>query len=257
MGLFLLIGHHIGYSASPAMQNAAFAALALDHRYDLADVEEAGLPTVMAALRDGETLGANVTAPHKLGIADLVDDLDAGAARVGAVNTVVRAADGRLTGMNTDLPALVDALRELRADARHAVVLGGGGASRAVLLALEDAGAQRITRVSRLDWSHIPDFLADADLLVNATPIGTGSDESPVDAALLRADLAVLDLVYRPNPTRLIRDARASGAMAKTGAGVLLGQGWRSLEAWLGVERAPIEAMRAALRAELGPGTDV
>lgn len=255
MGRFVLLGQHIGYSASPAMQNAAFAALGLPHRYELADIPVVDLPTALAALRHGEDLGGNVTTPHKLAVAELVDEMDDGAARVGAVNTVVRR-DGALVGLNTDLPAMVDAVMALRPNARHAVVLGGGGAGRAVLLAVEDAGARRVTRVLRDDWSDIPQLLADADLLVNATPIGTGSHETPVPAELLRRDLAVLDLVYRPSPTRLVLDARAAGAPARGGAGILLGQGWRSLEAWLGVP-APIEVMRQALRIELGESADV
>ena len=99
-------------------------------------------------------------------------------------------------------------------------------------------------------------MLADADLVVNATPVGTGSDESPVPAALLRPDLAVFDLVYRPSPTRLVREARAAGAPARAGAGMLLGQAWRSLELWLGVP-APIDAMRDGLRQSVGEGADV
>ena len=97
--------------------------------------------------------------------------------------------------------------------------------------------------------------LATADLVVNATPVGTGSAATPVPAELHRADLAVLDLVYRPSPTRLVRDARAAGARAESGAGVLLGQAWRSLELWLGLP-APVEVMRAALERELGGSED-
>jgi shikimate dehydrogenase len=251
----LLIGTDIGYSASPAMQNAALTALGLGHRYELADVPAEELPRVVASLRADDHLGANVTTPHKLAVAELVDELDAGAARVGAVNTVVRR-DGRLVGLNTDLPALVDEVAALRPDARHALVLGGGGAGRAVILALEDTGASRVTRVSRGSWDELPALIHDADLLVNATPIGTGTDDTPVPRELLRPDLAVIDLVYRPSPTRLVREARAAGAPARGGAGILLGQGRRSLEAWLG-RRAPVEAMRRALSAELGEDADV
>jgi shikimate dehydrogenase len=93
--------------------------------------------------------------------------------------------------------------------------------------------------------------IATADLLVNASPVGTGTDESPVAADLLRSDLAVLDLVYRPSPTRLARDARAAGGVAESGAAILLGQAWRSLELWID-QQAPIEVMRAALMHELG-----
>ncbi len=98
-------------------------------------------------------------------------------------------------------------------------------------------------------------ILADADLVVNATPIGTNADESPVPAALLRPDLAVFDLVYRPSPTRLVREARAVGAPARAGGGMLLGQAYRSLELWLPV-LAPLEAMRQALRESVGDGVD-
>ena len=109
---------------------------------------------------------------------------------------------------------------------------------------------------ARTDRGHgLPELLADADLVVNATPIGTAADESPVPVALLRPDLAVFDLVYRPSPTRLVREARAVGAPARAGGGMLLGQAWRSLELWLGVP-APIDAMRAALRASVGDGVD-
>jgi shikimate dehydrogenase len=109
--------------------------------------------------------------------------------------------------------------------------------------------------VGRDRWAELPALLADADLLVNATPIGTGQDVSPVAARLLRADLAVLDLVYRPSPTRLVREARAAGAAARGGAGMLLRQAALSFTAWTDAD-APFDVMRRALRAELGPATD-
>jgi shikimate dehydrogenase len=109
--------------------------------------------------------------------------------------------------------------------------------------------------VDRQRWPELPTLLADADLLVNATPIGTGSDETPIEADSLRPDLAVLDLVYRPTPTRLVREARAIGAPARGGAGILLTQAVLSLELWTGLP-APVEVMAEALRAELGGGWD-
>jgi shikimate dehydrogenase len=126
-----------------------------------------------------------------------------------------------------------------------------------VQLALARLGAGQTSILRRSDGSmaRLADELAAADLLVNATPVGTGSDESPVPAALLRPDLAVLDLVYRPSPTRLVREARAAGAPAEAGAGILLSQACRSLELWLG-RVAPVESMRAALDAELGGRSD-
>jgi shikimate dehydrogenase len=234
---FRLLGQGIAYSASPAMHRAAFAALGLPHRYELEDVTADDLPAAVQRLRAVDAGGANVTVPHKAAVTNLVDMLSDVARRVDAVNTVAR--DGeQLVGHNTDLPATV-------------------GAGRAVRLALEDVGASEIVVLQRSDGSmgRLADELAAADLLVNATPVGTGSGESPVPVRLLRPDLAVLDLVYRPSPTRLVRDARAAGGRAEAGGGILLGQAWRSLELWLG-RPAPIDVMRTALDAELGGRTD-
>ena len=254
---FRLLGQGIAYSASPAMMSAAFAALGLPHRYVLADVAPADVEATVAALRADDAGGANVTTPHKLAVAQLMDACSPDAQLVGAVNTVVR--DGsRLVGHNTDLPALVDEIRAVRpTGAGRTVLLGGGGASRAVLVALERAGATDVVGVTRSDgsWARLAEHLAEADLVVNATPVGTGSDESPIPADLLRPDLAVLDLVYRPSPTRLVREARAAGARARAGAGMLLGQGARSFELWLSVA-APRDAMRDGLRSALGEGVD-
>jgi shikimate dehydrogenase len=254
---FRLLGQGIAYSASPAMMAAAFAELGLPHRYVIEDVTPDGIAVAVERLRDERSGGANVTVPHKAAVAELVDELSEDAERAGAVNVVAR--DGRrLLGLNTDLPATVEAIRTLApTGVEHAVVLGAGGAGRAAALALRDTAAARVTIIRRSDGSiaSLADALVSADLLVNATPVGTGSDESPVDPTLLRPDLAVLDLVYRPSPTRLVDDARAVGARAVAGAGILLGQAWRSLELWLS-RPAPVEAMRRALRAELGEGAD-
>jgi len=239
------------------MMTAAFAALGLPHHYGLIDVPETALPAAIATLRGPDAGGANVTTPHKGVVASLMDELSPDAKRADAVNCIVPV-DGRLAGHNTDLPALVEQVAALRPGGpARAVVLGGGGAARAVLLALEDAGAREVVSLTRSGgtWSRLPDELARADLVVNATPVGTGSDESPVPTALHRPGLAVLDLVYRPSPTRLVREARAAGAPARAGGGMLLGQAVRSLELWLGVP-APVEAMREALVASVGDGVD-
>lgn len=264
MGVVYLIGRHIYYSASPPMQNAAFAALGLDHTYEMADVSVDDLPRAVADLRKPDCLGANVTTPHKAAALELLDEVEPLARQANAINTIVPR-KGRLLGFNTDIPAIAEQVEALRASPRKAVVLGRGGAARAVAIALESAGAQQVTLVSRaggegsVPWEELPELVRDADLLVNATPVGTDANDSPIPAALLHADLAVLDLVYRPSPTRLVRDARAAGGSARGGAGVLFGQGWRSLEKWLGREVSDKvrQAMAAALRLELGKGADV
>ena len=242
----VLLGEHIGYSASPAIHNAAFVACRLVLRYELRDVAPGALAAAINALRN--EAGANVTQPHKVAAMSLVDDVSTDAQRIGALNTIVPD-DGRLIGYNTDLPAIAAELAELAPEARHAVVLGAGGASRAVAAALFDGGAT-VTVVTRQAWDDLPNLLREADVLVNATPIGTGSDVTPLLAEWLRPELAVLDLVYRPSPTRLVRDARAVGARAVDGAGVLLRQAALSFTLWTGLE-APLGPMRAALDAEL------
>jgi shikimate dehydrogenase len=246
--LVVLLGHHIGYSASPAMHNAAFAALGMDARYELADVSPPDLPAAVDALRGEGRIGANVTQPHKLAVCELVDEVSPDVERLGAANTIVRDGD-RLVAHNTDLPALAAELGGIR-PLRRAVILGNGGASRAAQRALAEAGCE-VAVVDRQRWPELPSLLADADLLVNATPIGTGSDETPVEADSLRPDLAILDLVYRPTPTRLVREAREIGAPAQGGAGILLTQAVLSLELWTG-RHAPVEVMTEALTAELG-----
>jgi len=249
----VLLGRGIGYSASPAMHTAAFAALGLPWAYELRDLAADELPAAMAALHAGDLAGANVTQPYKTAVVPLLDELTPAARRVGAVNTIIPRG-GRLLGDTTDLPALAEELAALGRFAR-AVVLGRGGVARTAASALADAGTPS-RLVARDEWGSLPELLADADLLVNATPVGTGADTSPVAASLLRPKLTVLDLVYRPSPTRLVRDARQAGARARDGAGMLLRQAVMSLAAWTGRE-APVEAMRAALRAELGAGADV
>lgn len=255
---FRLLGQGIGYSASPAMMRAAFAALSLPHTYDLADVPPAEVGAAVEALRADGAGGANVTTPHKRIVAALVDARSGEAERSGSVNTVVR--DGRrLVGHDTDLPALVEAIQRLcPGGARRALILGAGGAARSAVLALEVSGVEHVDVAQRGDgsWDRLPELLKDADLLINATPVGLDDSVTPIPTPLLRANQAVLDLVYRPSPTRLVREAREAGARAAGGAGILLGQGWRSLESWLGVP-APVAAMRAALLEELGPDADV
>ena len=250
---FRLIGQGIAYSASPAMMNAAFGALGLPHSYVLADVPADEVAATVARLRAVDAGGANVTVPHKAAVAALVDEVSDVARETNAVNTVVREED-RLVGHNTDMPATVEAIERLcPSGVGQALVLGAGGVSRAVRLALAKVGAERVTVLRRSDGSlaRLADEIGSADLLVNATPVGTGTNESLVPVTLLRPDLAVLDLVYRPNPTRLVREALAAGARAEAGAAILLGQAWHSLELWLG-RPAPVSAMRAALEAELG-----
>lgn len=254
MRTFRLFGHSISYTASPAIHAAALAALGLDHQYVVVDVAPEDFPAEVAALQDG----ANVTIPLKREAARLADELSEDALALNAVNTFVR--DGkRLIGHNTDLPAIEDELTALvPGGARKAVVLGSGGASQAVQLALFRTDTA-VTVAQRRDGTldKLAELLPGADLLVNTTPIGTEGEHLPLDPALLRPDLAVFDLVYRPTPTALVRAAHAIGAPARAGGGMLVGQAWRSLALWLerdgvSVDESIAPVMLRALATELG-----
>jgi shikimate dehydrogenase len=244
--LAVLLGQDIGYSASPAMHNAAFAALGMDVRFELRDVGPSDLWREVDALREGDRIGANVTKPHKIAVIEMVDELGPEVQRLGAANTIVRVGY-RLVARNTDLPAIA---AELPPRVMRAVILGSGGAARAAIAALRAGGCQQILVLDRERMANLPGALSTADLVINATPIGTDSDETPIGAHLLRPDLKVLDLVYRPSPTRLVREARAVGAQARSGAGMLLRQAAASFTLWTGRE-APVEAMHRALDLEL------
>src|SRR5256714_555487 len=171
--LVALLGHPVSGSLSPRMQNAAFAARALDWAYVALDVGEASLATGVGGLRALGFAGANVTIPHKGAAAQLCDDLDDLARRSGAVNTLVFADGGRIRGANTDGPAVASAVDAAGADV---LILGRGGAARGVAAALEDAGAVSVRLVSHRDGDWPPPA-GDATILVKPTPL---RDEVPL-----------------------------------------------------------------------------
>jgi shikimate dehydrogenase len=272
----VLIGHPVAHSLSLVMQQAAFDELGIDARYELLDRTLLELPETVEALRGDDYLGANVTIPYKERVAPMMDRLTEDAQATGAVNTITR--DGqRLIGHNTDVPAFraaLDALVGRQKMPRAAVVLGAGGGARAVVHGLISEGFQRVIVFNRhlhraeslvrhfgrsaahmelraMPWheSVIEAELAKTKVLVNATSVGLSSDETPIPAELLPPDLLVLDLIYTPAETRLLRDARAAGAAATmNGDLVLLHQGAAAFELWTG-RPAPMDLMRQQLEA--------
>lgn len=253
---FQLFGQGISYSLSPAIHGAALTHLGLPHRYGITEATAETLPDLVSRIR-GSGGGANVTVPFKADAARLCDDLSSEALALGVVNTIVDDG-GILVGHNTDLPAVAAEIDALRPDGvQHAVVLGNGGASQAVQRALQGR-AFTVTVAQRRDGTlqKVHEILPSADLLVNTTPIGTGTENMPVDPAHLHSGLAVLDLVYRPTPTALVRAAAQTGAPAAAGGGMLVGQAWRSLALWLAADGVEVTAeiepvMEAALLREL------
>jgi len=226
-----LLGKPVAASPSPRMQNAAFSALGLDWRYEALELEPAELA---AAVRDLDA-GANVTIPFKVDVMELLDEVDPEAV---SVNTIVRREDGSLHGSSTDGLAVAEAVEPRGA---RALVLGDGGAARAVIDALERAGAEVRVASRRTEW---PPETRDATIVVNATPVK--------DAVLveLRPELAVVDLAYNADGTEtaLVAAARAAGCETVVdGLEALVRQGAASFERWTGVP-APIDVMRAAVR---------
>lgn len=266
MDVFGLVGNPVGHSLSPPMHEAAYEELGLEARYVTFE------PDDVAAAIDGAAAlgisGLNVTIPFKQDALECVaaDDL---ATRIAAVNTIDFSGE-RTTGHNTDAAGALRALRDhdVAVEDARAVVVGAGGAGRAVSFGLADAGASvaianRTASKARdlatevpgatghdLAASTLSDLLADADILVNATSVGMEEDETPVPAETLHDELAVLDAVYRPLETRLLREAAEAGATTVDGAWMLLYQGVEAFELWTGRE-APVEAMNTALRTRL------
>jgi shikimate dehydrogenase len=261
MRTIALIGDPVAHSVSPTMHRAAFAAAGLHLDYVGVRIPRGSLAEAWPALREAHA-GLNVTRPLKEEILPLLDHVSAGARRAGSVNTVVFE-DGRAIGHSTDGSGFVAALARAGVRPRRVVVLGAGGAARAVLAALTDAdvsawsrnpaAVRRLPGVRALTDGDLPGAVARADLLVNATPVGQAPDTEgcPLPATVaLHGGLTVFDLVYRPRVTPLLELARRSGCSIVEGVEMLVEQGVRSFELWTG-RPAPVDAMREAARAAL------
>ncbi len=261
-----IVLHPSGHTRSPAMHNAAFRVLGLDAVYLAFDVPPAALAPAVAGLRALAARQFAVSIPHKEAVIAHLDAVDETARRIGAVNTATLR-DGRLVGSNTDWIGAVRALeRETSLAGRRAVVLGAGGTARAVVHGLHERGArvailnrtpERAEALARELGAASAGKLSDLaqtphDVLVNTTSVGLRSDASPAAPEALRAGSVVLDAVYDPERTRLLRDAAARGARVVPGKWMLVYQAAAQLETWTGLE-APIDAMAAAFDAAGSP----
>ncbi|MCH8052225.1 MAG: shikimate dehydrogenase [Chloroflexi bacterium] len=267
-------------SLSPVFQQAAFDHLGIAVTYQHWPTPADGLETRVLGLQAPDVLGVNVTIPHKEACLPLVDDLDPLVRRVGALNTIFNDG-GTLRGYNTDVEGFLRPLQDAFFEPRGctAVVAGAGGAARAVVVALAEAGAARIAVVnrtleraqrlvselsaavkpvqlvaaidSRESWEKAA---AEAGLLVNCTSLGTAGtpeeDRSPMPSDLIRSQALVYDLVYQPAETRLIRDARQAGARTIGGLPMLIYQGAASFKLWTGKD-APVDIMFEAAESAL------
>jgi len=284
-----LIGWPVEHSLSPAMHNAAFEALGLNWCYLPLPVAAGQVETAVRGLAALGFRGANVTVPHKRAVMPPLQVIAPAARALGAVNTLLvdRDEEGApaVRGTNTDTRGFIDALRQggFEPTGRRALVLGAGGAARAVVYGLLEAGVATVDVLNRTPQRAealvadlasalqageklrpgllAPDRLVvlarEADLLVNATPVGMWP---AVERSIwppeidLPATLVVFDLVYNPLETRLLRQARQSGAQPMDGLAMLVGQGALAFELWTG-QRAPLDVMRAACEQGLQKGS--
>ena len=258
-----VIGDPVGHSRSPAMHNAAFAALGLDWVYVALPVARGDGAAAVRAVTTLGLAGLNITMPHKADAAAACDDLAPEASALGAVNTVVNA-DGTLLGHSTDGDGFLRALHDegITPAGQRVLVVGAGGAARAITHALGRVGAHvtvaaRRPEAARSAAALAPD--ADAtgldgiavesfDVVVNATPLGMDGEAPPFDTAELHAGQFVYDTVY-PTETPLLGEARTRGLRAAGGLGMLVHQGALSFSLWTGVA-PPLDVMRAAASAD-------
>ncbi len=266
-----IIGDPIEHTMSPVMHNAAFEKMGVDYLYVPFRVKKEALGKAIEGMRALNIRGLNVTIPHKVAIIPLLDKLDRFAEQIGAVNTVVND-DGVLTGYNTDASGFLQALlkRGIEPAEKKVVMLGAGGASRAISFTLAERGAHLVilNRLLELDWAeelagqisqafkkevkalelneeNLVAMLEGTDVLINATSVGMypSIDETPVTANLLSPDLVVFDIVYNPVKTRLLKEAEAAGAKTISGLDMFIWQGALAFEKWTGL-KAPVELMR-------------
>ncbi|WP_018923684.1 shikimate dehydrogenase [Salsuginibacillus kocurii] len=274
--LFALLGSPVEHSMSPLMHNRAFNRLNLPHRYHAFDVEPDKLGEAVESLKVLGVAGWNVTVPHKVSIMEHLDEIDEEAEKIGAVNTVVNE-NGRLFGSNTDgqgyLDSLLDetgpALKEMRV-----LIIGAGGAARAVTTVLSRFGVKEIVVTNRTyekaeAISHIctsntevkpmkrEETEAEAasrfDLLINTTSIGMSPriDDMPFPIENIREGAMVSDLIYNPLKTKWLRECEKRGVAIHNGLGMFVGQGARSFERWVNV-LPDVQEMKRDVLAQLG-----
>lgn len=262
-----VLGHPVAHSRSPAMQNAALEDLGLggDWSYEAIDVGPESLGEFVSGMEAKGFLGANVTVPHKRAALALADSASPAAATIGAANTLTFES-GRVLAENTDAPGLIDALPTDPVGSR-ALLLGAGGAGRAVLWALVDVGAgvsvwnrtgsKAVEMTAELGGTAVVDprtgelRAGDFDLIVNSSAAGLGGEDPftglPLEPGGFRAGQTVVDMVYGAEPSRLLEAAAAAGAKTVDGLEILVRQGARSLAIWTGREPS-LEVMRSAAR---------
>ncbi|MCL4421949.1 MAG: shikimate dehydrogenase [Actinobacteria bacterium] len=267
-----VVGDPVRHSLSPVIHNAAFSACGIDWVYVAFPVLNGGAPRAIEGARALGIAGLSVTMPHKSVAAEVVDRLTPLAARLGAVNTIV-SKGAELVGYSTDGAGFIDSLKlegDFEPAGRRCMVLGAGGAARAVILALAQSGVEEVLVVNRSNPNAAqaavfagergrvasPEEARDVELVVNATPVGMqgspAAGRCPLDPAFLGPGQLVVDLIYRPSSTALLEQAAKRGARVMGGLGMLVHQAARAFTLWTGLE-APVQVMMDAAREACQP----
>ncbi len=265
---YCIIGDPVDHSLSPAMHNAAFKALHLNCTYIAFRIAKDELEAGIQSLRKANIAGFNVTMPHKVAVMKFLDELDETCLKINAVNTVNNE-NGKFKGYNTDMYGFIQPLkrRKINLAGKTALLMGAGGAARAVLTALADEHMGKVIIANRnmarakevaqhakklglncelVGLDDASKLASKADLIVNATPMGMAREPSIIKPADIRGDSIVYDLVYRPMETGLIQSAEEAGATIVYGYEMLIEQGARSFEIWKKME-APRDVMKKTL----------
>jgi shikimate dehydrogenase len=261
--IFAVFGNPVVHSLSPVMHNAAFAATGYNGIYAAIRVKD--IRPAVSGMRALGLKGASITIPHKESVLACLDDIDPTARRIKAVNTIVND-DGSLKGFNTDCDGVLQALAEkISIKGRHVGILGAGGAARAVAFGVIGQGAtatifnrsrekgEALAAELGADFKPLSEFAAErCDILVNTTPVGMSpqGQDTPLLGEKLQPGLVVMDIVYNPLKTRLLREAEAAGCETIDGLSMFVHQGARQFELWTGLA-APVDIMRMAVEAEL------
>lgn len=269
-----IIGDPIEHTMSPPMHNAAFKQLRLDYIYVPFNVKSSELHQAIEGMKALNIKGLNVTIPHKTTVMNFLDEIDPLAEKIGAVNTIVNN-KGVLTGYNTDVLGFLEVFhnKDIELNGKNVLVLGAGGAAKAVCVALAEDNANLIilNRKLELAWAqtlakniaqnysvnvssdelnreNLIQALNMTDIIINATSVGMSpnTNETLIDTDLLCANMVVFDVIYNPPQTRLLKEARAAGAVTIGGTDMLVYQGAIAFEKWTG-QKAPVDLMREAV----------
>ena len=267
--LYGVLGHPVSHSMSPKIFNAAFKKANIKAEYDFFDVEPENLETFIEELSKNNIKGLSVTIPHKVSVMKFLDNISEKAAKIGAVNTVINDG-GILKGENFDVDGAMEALEEkTKIKKRKIVVLGAGGAARAIINGLSENKCEVLilsrnedleeatklaeeynSKIDILDKFH--QYSEETEILINATPVGMSPKikETPINTKSLHKDTLVFDIVYNPQCTQLLKDAMEVGCDIQTGDKMFIHQAAKQFEFWTG-EKAPLKVMEKILKKEL------